>query len=67
MSGGLRPCWIATIEAPIIGPMAGSNKVICTTSPVARNIPTYTSITSAGPTSSLKAIPIDRGTLMPLS
>ena len=56
MRGGLRPCWIASMEAPIIGPIADSNNVICTTFPAARNNPTYTSMTSAGPTSNLKAM-----------
>jgi len=58
--GGLRPCWIATMEAPIIGPIADSNSVICTTLPPARSNPTYTSMTSAGPTSNLKAMPSDK-------
>ena len=31
MRGGLRPCWIATMETRIIGPIADSNSVICTT------------------------------------
>jgi hypothetical protein len=53
MSGGLRPCWMATIEAPIIGPIADSNNVIWTTFPAARSNPTYTSMTS-GPNLTLR-------------